>query len=551
MSTYNRHTVASEQGKADRQIRRVAAAFMITASLAASAACGPDSSDPPVDEALSQFNLVSAGPNQDEHAVGETSEPAVTEPLPDGTAESRLRRYSCTSTPYSLTTTPDKIVMLNPDSNKLWVGGLLQGDGFARGVGSLLELPIKQRAPLKIFIDLLGNDVTTTVDQPDAASVHQAVARLAQKAKADGVKVPSRATFSETTMDDTSHGLAKLGFSASFLGATAKGSLNITRDAQEKSYLVSFYQRQFTASMVTPDRASGLFSPDFTTADLKHHEESGRIGVDNPPVVVSSISYGRVLLYSVTSKESTDKVEAALEASAFGQSGEIKGEDSRVLKDMKVRAINIGGEEANFEALLKSGKIADYFTGNSDLTTAVPISYQLNNVVGKLPAASFNETVNYDLTECKPVPNTSKLVGVKVRMTPPSAYLEGPRNPAYVYGTVKVANRATSSWSSSRDNPAQIHVHDHVDLLWNHPDSSQPPWTVDLKFGEPITVNGNMNCKLFFPEIGADPSNQYRWTWHPGVDQYGDVKITGGSPRCRIDLLTKITKVEDLYSWEP
>ena len=37
------------------------------------------------------------------------------------------RTYSCTTTPYTLTTNPDKIVMFAPDVATLWPGAIVQG----------------------------------------------------------------------------------------------------------------------------------------------------------------------------------------------------------------------------------------------------------------------------------------------------------------------------------------------------------------------------------------------------------------------------------------
>ena len=63
------------------------------------------------------------------------------------------KAFSCTSTPYSLTQTPEKVVTLNPDVEVLWPGSLLQGSGYVGGIGSLAELPVRQRAPIRLSID--------------------------------------------------------------------------------------------------------------------------------------------------------------------------------------------------------------------------------------------------------------------------------------------------------------------------------------------------------------------------------------------------------------
>jgi hypothetical protein len=134
---------------------------------------------------------IAAGQEQPDHPVGATSAPMTSDPLPDPTAPTGFSKYSCTTTPYSLSTSPDKIVSLDPDANKLWLGGLLQGQGYVDGLGSLRELPIRQRAPLKLYIDLLGKGVTETVPHPDAASMQQAISDLVLRATAAKTPVPA------------------------------------------------------------------------------------------------------------------------------------------------------------------------------------------------------------------------------------------------------------------------------------------------------------------------------------------------------------------------
>jgi len=90
--------------------------------------------------------------------------------------------FECVTTPYSITRTPDKIITMNPDSEILWPGSLLQGKGYAEGLGSLAELPIRERAPLQISIDLLTANNTMTVTNPNLATINQAIGSLIETA---------------------------------------------------------------------------------------------------------------------------------------------------------------------------------------------------------------------------------------------------------------------------------------------------------------------------------------------------------------------------------
>ena len=242
---------------------------------------------PAVNAYLSSLKPITAGPDEPAHPVGPTAT-STSDPLPDPTAPSGQSRYECKQTPYSMATAPDKIVALNPDSNKLWLGGLLQGRGYADGLGSLRELPIRKRAPLTIYTDLLGPQVSTTVTNPDPASVQQGISDLVRKAIAAKVPVPLRASYLQTDEQSSSQALLKLGFSAKYMGVSASAKLETTRTAQESTLLVTFVQRMFTVSIVTPSTPASYFSADFSKADLEAQKAAGRISADNPPVVVEA-----------------------------------------------------------------------------------------------------------------------------------------------------------------------------------------------------------------------------------------------------------------------
>ena len=59
-------------------------------------------------------------------------------------------KYECTSTQYNLTETPQEIVVFSPNESVLWLGNLIQGNGYKDGIGSFTELSVRERAPLKI-----------------------------------------------------------------------------------------------------------------------------------------------------------------------------------------------------------------------------------------------------------------------------------------------------------------------------------------------------------------------------------------------------------------
>lgn len=501
---------------------------------------------------------------------------STTSPLPSdltaqqqGIAQSGLSRYECTTTPYSLTTNPQVVVTQSPDANKLWLGGLLQGRGYSNGLGSLRQLPITQRAPLQLYISLLGKKDEVTVRNPNAATVQQAIGRLVQTAVRNKVPVPASIDYDQTSESNSTQALLSLGLSAKYLGATVDSKLDSNDSANESSVVAKFFQKMFTVSIVTPQTPAGYFSSRFTKASLLQQEQLGRVGRGNPPVVVSNITYGRMLLYSVTAKASTSDLQAALQAAYDGGVGSgsisLGTHDQQVLNSATYDVVALGGDANAAQNLIVNHQLGDYFKSKASLASAVPISYQMDNI-GNDSAASFGETTSYNETTCQAIANTAVKYGEKVRITLPLAYVNAsPANPWY-YGNLTVGDALTHvNWSEDRDPSVQIQPHTATPLAWTgafDPNQGADHSYLDLELDNgalssehhdpsAFSISGNVNNHLAWYEIGSDPVNTYTWVWSVNSSPYGSLTVDGGSAHADVQLKLGVTKLQDLYDYVP
>jgi hypothetical protein len=340
-------------------------------------------------------------------------------------------QYNCTTTPYSITSTPDKVVTLDPDANILWLGALLQGDGYKGGIGSLQEWTVRERAPVKVSVDLLAGDNTRTVSDPTLASVNQAVGELVSKAAWEGHKGGSSVSFSQETQYSIKQAMLKLGISAGYASVSVKASLSASRTAAERTVTAYFVQKMFTASMVLPSEPGELFTDRFSPARLQEEEARGHVGPDNLPVYIANIVYGRILMFSFTSTSSITDIRAALAASFSSIAGaEIAARYLDILNNAKISVVTIGGEGKNATALIQSGQLKDYFNADAALTSARPISYTIRNV-GDNSIAKVTETTEYDLKECTAI-GTTGAMEIDVSPNDATVFVSGPAS--FTYG---------------------------------------------------------------------------------------------------------------------
>ncbi len=310
-------------------------------------------------------------------------------------------KYNCSTTSYSLTETPDKITTLNPDVEVLYVGSLLQGDGHLDGIGSLAELPIRQRAPIELTLDLLTSGNNQTVENPTVSTINQAIGELIGKADAAGHKSGGNIYYTSEITHSLEQASLKMGLSASYMGATIKASLSSNFSQEKRTITAYFAQQMFTASMVLPQYPEDVFSEEFTQDLLDREKKEGRMGPNNLPVYISSIVYGRIMMFSFTSTSTEAKIQATLNAmynsGEFG--GELDTELQSVLDNAEISVVTVGGDAEHALSLIRENNLASFFTKDAPLTSARPISYTVRNLKDNV-IARVSETTEYNLKEC-------------------------------------------------------------------------------------------------------------------------------------------------------
>lgn len=381
---------------------------------------------------------------------------------------------TCTTKSYSLTSTPEKVVMLNPTAGQLYPGAIIQGKSYYSGNPTLLPV---DRADLTISDDLAYPGNTIVVKKPTMSAYMAAYNTMLKAAKDNNVSPQGNIFFDSTEIKNTETAFVKLDVSAKF----SKQSVGIVGSFDHSDELTTltavFQQRAHTISIDTPEGPADFFDPAYTLSDLKVLEPSGQIGMDNPPVYVSSVTYGRILMFSMTSKEKKDDLQAALnylygeacskeakdkdpkcKINGTGVSVELEAKYKKILKESQVRVVAYGGNPQNIEALIKSAKLSDYFSSANTLDQFVPTSYVLrsfNNSIAKVA-----ETTNYSIQECTPKP----VKAWKVRITIDHFHViddADPVGPGDLYGTIKLNGK--SLWDHE-DRNDYVEVGDGEDL---------------------------------------------------------------------------------------
>ncbi len=312
--------------------------------------------------------------------------------------------YSCTSVPYSISKTPNEIVVYNPDVDILWPGALIQGKSHKAQVGSLLPLTISERAPVNVSIPSFPTGSNfRTVDIVDQAHVGSAIGDIIGNATLNGLQTASASKFQMRTYNSEQEFALQAGLSGKYLGFSAKAGTSISNISSERTVTVHFFQRMFDVVVAPPQTPGAIFSSAFTPAKLEEQRSLGRIGPDNLPVYVAQVTYGRMMMFAFTSTASESDIKGTLNASYEFVTGQanlsLSTQQQKILQQAKIVITTLGGNDSATVAMIRSGDWRQYFTASASLQTAAPISYTFRNL-GDGSIASVTEATNYSIKSC-------------------------------------------------------------------------------------------------------------------------------------------------------
>lgn len=401
---------------------------------------------------LSDWSKISPLKADEKSAIGQPRQSIEKLSVDTGDGEQTVPA-TCTTQDFDLTKTPEKIVMQNPAAGILYPGALIQGEGYLQGPGGLRELPIRKRSPMIIATDLAKDKNAIEMKTVNYASYAEAHAKLLAAAATNEYKNIGRAMYTQIEASRSEQAALDLGFSVKYMGSSVKGEVQSKSTTKENVFMVVFEQSAYTVSAVIPATPAGFFSSDFSTADLKTQESLGNISAKNPPLYVSSVTYGRMLMYTVTSKASKSDIQGALNASyknpALKVDVKLKAKYQKIMNESTVKIIFFGGENAPTVAMIKSGEISDYFSKTPSLDAFVPMSYVLRNLKDN-SIAKVSETTKYSTQECTPLPPKSWTV--KITIDKILMHYTGASSKGEIYGNLSLNGHEV--WSRSREEYA-------------------------------------------------------------------------------------------------
>jgi thiol-activated cytolysin len=311
--------------------------------------------------------------------------------------------YQCVTENLKETRQYDRIVAYAANSDSLWPGALVGADSVLSGLFTQIVLP-RQPITISVSLENLGGSKQATVAEPSLAAYRDALAGILN-AEITGSTAANLYSEIEQVHSEEQLNMA-LGIQASWgLGvASVKSNFNFSQQEIRSRYLVRYTQTYYTVDLDAPASPAAVLNPLVTLADVKQHMDETR-----PPVYVSSVTYGRMVLFTFESEYSAEEMGAALD---FAYSGgyDVSGQVSVTYKDIisksKITAFILGGNAMTAVQTIDSyEKLIDFIKSGGNYSRespGAPIAYKLNYLKDNSPAR-MSYTTDYEVKQCSRV----------------------------------------------------------------------------------------------------------------------------------------------------
>ena len=399
------------------------------------------------------------------------------------------KRQSCSTTKYIRTKNFEEILVLNPNSVHIWPGAVLEGGKLRNGHLSEINL---DRAPGVInFYGMNFPNYEFKLKEPKKAKVLEYISQNLP----DEPTVPiGKTLITSDEADSIDHAMFKVGISAGWIERSAESQFNLDTSKNKRYFYIKFVQPYYTVSFDYPGNSSSFFKK-ITLKDIEPY-----VGDDNPPVYVSSVVYGRMLIAIVSTSSTSKDLSANISGTAnlqpklFYAGAFSESELSKKFQQIQRLVIAVGGNPENVTKFIIDGDIAAYLKDGalvSKKSMGEPISYQINYLNSNY-TAKIDYTTSYYESECKTsyIPETNLIIKIDKICTYLATDTWGGK--ADIHFKMGIINH-NDSFISLKETPKDALIQRYSDPECKNPILFNKDFEIDLptRNGTCFTFNGS------------------------------------------------------------
>jgi len=323
----------------------------------------------------------------------------------------------CIETKKSLTNNFKDIAILQPTEGVIYPGALIFADktlvdGLPR---QLTEL---KRAPITVRVDLPGLEEqgSITIAQPNNGSYQTGLNRALSfwnngPAYREGYVSPQRLSYNAVSAYSSEQLGLELGVNVRWASGDAAAQFAYSSSKEKNVVVAMFKQVFYTVTFDAPNSPEQFFDSSVTV-----NEAQSVFNSQTPPAYVSTVNYGRLIMFRLETDKSVTAVDAraALNYGTGQPTGfdvNLKAKYDQIIANSKVTAVAMGGnaeaaaevvsarQAKDLEPIIK-GRNAVYSKSNPGVPIAYTVKFVKDNAVAKL-----GSTTDFTETNCEKLPN--------------------------------------------------------------------------------------------------------------------------------------------------
>ncbi|HEQ71720.1 MAG TPA: hypothetical protein ENN69_04460, partial [Spirochaetia bacterium] len=232
----------------------------------------------------------------------------------------------------------EELLCMDVNSDVLWLGSILDGGSVTSGEYRPITAP---RGPLTISPTAWLDCEPQTVPVASRSSVWAAERNIVSADLLAGL--PNEMFYTESMVYSEEQLKVALGANFRFLWFKTNAGFNFSDHTIRTRMLFKYQQVYYALGIDLPHTPADLFAPNVTWSDFEY-----QISSDVSPVIISSIKFGRMALFTIESEYSESEVSAAFRAAA--NLGILEGSVSldshyqEVINSCTIKVFVIGGD---------------------------------------------------------------------------------------------------------------------------------------------------------------------------------------------------------------
>lgn len=284
----------------------------------------------------------------------------------------------------------NELLLLDPTTDVIYPGAMLKGESITTGEYIGIN---GGRAPITLSVSLQNIDGSSTIEieDPKLSTVRESINSTLQQ----GVSGATAAKLNYTLEEVYSEEHLDIALGANYRGKnkSISGSFDFNSSKYKNKFVLKYIQEYYTIDMDLPptDSPGSLFTslPELNSTS---------------PIFVSSVKYGRMVLYTIESDYEKNEINLAFAASYGDADAEAQVDHEKIISSSSINATVIGGSGADAAAVVIGPEgVYDYIINGGNYSAdspGAPLAYTLRYIKNGYPVAKVVLASEYNIRTC-------------------------------------------------------------------------------------------------------------------------------------------------------